>query len=55
MGGKENPSGSGGPSLALGMSKIPLNTWHRIYTPIKGGRVSSRVEDLNWRKSDRTE
>ena len=41
MDGKENPSRSGGPSLALGMSKIPLNTWNKIYTPIcvlKGGR-----------------
>lgn len=51
MDGKEKPSRSGGPSLALGMSKIPLKPGTEFTLP----SVSSRVEDLSWRKSDRTE
>lgn len=41
MDGKEKLSRSGGTYLALGMSKVLMNTWHRIYTPIcvlKSGR-----------------
>lgn len=41
MDGKEKLSRAGGPYLALGMSKVLMNTWHRIYTPIyvlKSGR-----------------
>lgn len=35
MDGREKLSRSGGPFLALGMSKVPMNTWQRIYTPIR--------------------